>query len=512
MVGGGDARLLVASATGLNRYGTTPRPRPEAIHFSSSTASSVSDYGFALCDLLRRRMLRAVLRGVVGFATIREAMADAVREEIAAWLGLEPDEADVVLSPSGTDTELLAVMLALAAGGSLTNVLIAPEETGRGVVLAGGGTFFDDTAAAGLPVRKGTAAWPDRVVRVSSVSIRDEEGLVRPAARIAADTRAAVVEALARGDRVLLHVLLGSKTGLSAPDLDLAAELEREAGGRLDVVVDACQLRVTPGILGGLVRRGWLVQVTGSKFLTGPPFSGALVIPGVLRGRANATRALQATAAAVSRPREWPTLWRDTSPGPARPLASPGPLLRWAAALAEAALLRAVPVELSRYAFASFGAALRDRLARSAVLRPLDPIDEHLADLGDEPPGLAAHSIICFAILDQDGGRPLSLAECQRLFELLNSDVSGLLPGLGPTDRALAAQPAHIGQPVELRPGASGAPSVLRLVVGARFFTIVGFAEEGATEAALASEIADATRAIDKLELLVRHWAALRPA
>ena len=38
LVAGGDTRLRVDPAHGLNRYGTAPRPRPEAVHFSSSTA------------------------------------------------------------------------------------------------------------------------------------------------------------------------------------------------------------------------------------------------------------------------------------------------------------------------------------------------------------------------------------------------------------------------------------------------------------------------------------------
>ena len=40
LVAGGDTRLRVDPASGLNRYGTVPRPRPDAVQFSSSTASS----------------------------------------------------------------------------------------------------------------------------------------------------------------------------------------------------------------------------------------------------------------------------------------------------------------------------------------------------------------------------------------------------------------------------------------------------------------------------------------
>ncbi|MGA8380343.1 MAG: hypothetical protein WB710_04345, partial [Stellaceae bacterium] len=65
----------------------------------------------------------------------------------------------------------------------------------------------------------------------------------------------------------------------------------------------------------------------------------------------------------------------------------------------------------------------------------------------------------------------------------------------------------HIGQPVTLAIGADRRElSILRLVVGARFFTIVGYAGAGAVEAALESEISDAIRAIEKLELVAMRW------
>ena len=63
-----------------------------------------------------------------------------------------------------------------------------------------------------------------------------------------------------------------------------------------------------------------------------------------------------------------------------------------------------------------------------------------------------------------------------------------------------------------LRPDSTEAPTVLRLVVGARFFTIVAYPADGDTEAALAGEIGDAGAALDTLELRVRHLAQLRPA
>jgi hypothetical protein len=334
LVAGGDARLAVDPKRGLNRYGTAPRPRPEAIHFSSSTASSISDYGFRLADALRRRLLARGL--ATDAAGLHADLADRVRGCIAELMELGLAEVDIALAASGTDTELQAVLLALAADpeAPLTNVLIAPEETGRGVVLAGAGRWFDDLAASGVPVAKGTPVWPRRVIDTRAVAVRGEDGSVRPAAAILDEVRAHVAAALAAGRRVLLHVVLGSKTGISAPPPDEVERLRALDPARIDVVVDACQLRVTPSLLGGLVRRGWMVQVTGSKFLTGPAFSGALLVPAAMRGRVPAMAGLLAVAPALAGPADWPASWH---PAPSTcPPGSYGPLFRWVVALGEA--------------------------------------------------------------------------------------------------------------------------------------------------------------------------------
>ena len=516
LVAGGDERLELDAATGLNRYGTVPRPRPEAIQFSSSTASSISDYGFRLCAGLQGRLLRRVVAHGAEAARPHVQLADAVRREIARLLGVDAGAGDIVLTASGTDTELLAVGLALAADDRpLANILIAPEETGRGVVLAGQGQYFGEQTALGLPVRKGEALWPQRRFAIRTVPIRDEAGGIRPVGRISAETRLHVEAALTARERVLLHLVLGSKTGISAPPLELIEELRALDPARVDVVVDACQLRVSPTLLGDLVRRGWMLQASGSKFLTGPAFSGALVLPRAMRERVAGLAALLRQAPGTSGPADWPPAWRDRLRLADAGEASMGALFRWVAALGEAELLGTLPVEFCHAAFEGFSAALLARLSASTVLVPLAPPDGHLADLGAGPPGLSARSIICFALARDDGSgvcRPVSLEECQLLFECLNKDVSGWLEGLAPAERRLAARPAHIGQPVALRPDCPAAPIVLRLVVGARFFTIVGFPDDGDCEAALAGEIGDAVTALDKLELLVRHLPELRRA
>ena len=520
LAAGGDSRLIIDPQTGLNRYGTAPRPRPEAVHFSSSTASSISDYGFTLCEMLRHDLLLTAVREGVPLDEFRRQLTDAVITELLHLLAIEPAAADVALAPSGSDTELLAVMLAASVGNEpLTNVLIAPEETGRAVALAGAGRFFDDLAGSGAAVRKGQEAWPDRTIEVRQVAIRAGDGRPRATAEVEAELRSIVKAALAQGHRILLHVLACSKTGLSAPSTSGASEIVAMAPDRIDVVVDACQMRTPRDEIAGWVRRGWMVQLSGSKFFTGPPFAGALTIPLHYRERAARVRALLAAAPGAGRPEDWNPWWRPRlMPSAASSPASFGYLFRWLPAIAEAHLLDALPSQSCREVFGEFRSSLVARIARSKFLTAIAPPDASDSAREDPrcahgPTDLSMHSIVCFAVNVQDRSgdrRTLDAQECQRLFELLNFDLSQRLGPLTQAERITAAQCAHIGQAVTLYIGCDQRElSILRMVIGARFFTIVGYAGSGATEAALASEIADAIRAIDKVELLAERWGQI---
>ena len=492
---GGDARIAGAPGGGMNRYGATSRPRPEAVHFSSSTASSVSDYAFAALDRLRRSwLLRTLFDDEAGADA---AFTDALRVEILARLGLGEEEADVVLVPSGTDTELLAVMFALAAGPSLANILMAPEESGRAVAVAAAGRAF---SGGGEPL------WPQADIAVSRVGVRDAAGRLYAQAEIERATEAALQAGLGAKPRALLHALIGSKTGVTAPSAAFVAALGAPSE-RVDVVADACQWRVPGQILGELVRAGWMVQISGSKFFTGPPFCGALVAPARLRTRRTAIARLWAQAPAVAPAAFWPRPWREAF-APDGPPASFGPLLRWAGALVEAELFDAVPIELARRAFAVFSAALRERLARCRHLVEWDAPEPLKAQNFAE---IAGASIVCVAPrVEAEGGalQRLGAAESDTLFRALNADLTGRLGGLDQLQAALARQPFHIGQAVDLTPGSTPPNVVLRLVIGARLFSAIAMAGER-FNAALDTEIYDALRAVDKAELILARWREL---
>jgi hypothetical protein len=78
----------------------------------------------------------------------------------------------------------------------------------------------------------------------------------------------------------VLHVVIGSKTGLVYPSLRLVRALQAELGEQLLVAVDACQLRCKLSAVREYVQDlDAFVLVTGSKFFCGPAFCGAVVVP-----------------------------------------------------------------------------------------------------------------------------------------------------------------------------------------------------------------------------------------
>jgi hypothetical protein len=149
-------------------------------------------------------------------------------------------------------------------------------------------------------------------------------------------------------------------------------------------------------------------------------------------------------------------------------------------ALFEAQLYQMIPDSLRQSSFNRFRSALNARLDQSAWLVRLDLLEpKELRD--EEPLNLATTSIICFSVMvaQRDGSRrALDEAECRKIFELLNIDVSDKLGQLSPGQRSLARIQAHIGQPVFLQ-SQDGGRTALRLVLGARFFGIVAHAGPG---------------------------------
>jgi len=256
-----------------------------------------------------------------------------------------PTGTSVILAASGTDSELLALALGQAVSGNrpITTILLAPEETGSGVPMAAIGRHFAIDTANGHDVTKASPIYGFREdTKLVSIPLRDRFGEVRPSADVESDIRAAVDLAIVEDRQILLHALDLSKTGLLAPSLSLLRDLRTLHEDRVEIVVDACQMRVQPDVLHDYLAIGAIVQITGSKFLTGPPFAGAVLIPrqmSTLLKSGTIPEGLDAYFSTGDFPRT-ASIARNLPPG-----ANFGLILRWRAALAELNAFLAVPDE-----------------------------------------------------------------------------------------------------------------------------------------------------------------------
>ena len=154
LASGGDTRLALDPATRLNGYGCRPYPRPEAITFASSTATSVSERAYGAAEAAQAALIRAALSQ--GLEPAFDARVEALRRELVDLLELGGRGVEIVFSPSGTDSELHAVFVARAVLGTpLASIIVASDETGSGVPEASCGKHFSTRTAQGAAVEKG---------------------------------------------------------------------------------------------------------------------------------------------------------------------------------------------------------------------------------------------------------------------------------------------------------------------------------------------------------------------
>jgi len=424
---GGDCRLALDPVTGRSRYGCTASPDPGPADFGSATASIVSPQGFDAARALRRRLAEADGREPRGATYARELQR--LRDELVELCGLRDVAGlDVVFAASGTDLHVIVAELVSGTAAAPTVCInIEPQETGSGVPAALAGRHFSGWTALGSPVSEGAASGVGGG-EVVTLAARAPDGALRPAGEVEAELNAVAKAAVDAGRKVLLTVADASKTGLISPGLEAVAALRERFGERIDVLIDACQFRIAPQTLRAYLHHGFLVAVTGSKFLTGPTFSGALLVPGSAADRLRA-RLPRPGLRPYSARAEWPAGW--VAGAALTDVANYGLLLRWEAALSELRGFRALPEAAIEAAARGFADAVQTRLDADPCFERLEtrPLDRSALGAGG---GWDAAPTIFPFLLRGDAGRGgfLSLAAQRDVY------------------RGLMARRVRLGQPV----------------------------------------------------------------
>ena len=460
LASGGDDRLSLVPNTGFNMYGCSGVPRDRALTLSSSTASSVSERAYERLGRAREQLIERA--AVKGFDEAFDQHIEFSRESLRICLGQDGSQAEVVFSPSGTDSQLHALVIAKAVlGGPLTTIVAGSDQTGSGTVFTARGRHFNRRTGTGKAVIKGAPLTdcPDDF-NCLDIPFATPAGAWRALEEIDACVVQAVENEVCRGRKVLLQAMHASKFGLRAPSDDCLAELSRRWPDDLLVVVDACQARIGREKIAQYLERGYALLVTGSKFFMGPPFSGALLVPkrlsDIVSAKPFSLRALGAYLDRSCLPFAWASLREQFKLTP-----NLGQWLRWEAALEEMRLYRMLPDQFRSLVLSQLQTLVPELISASKHLVPLElPAALMARDSADEE--FVSSTIFPFVIRTAGIYAPLSWSKT--LCETLNlSDVTAS------HDAAQGAGPAcHIGQPVALSlPGAieTAAP---RICIGSR--------------------------------------------
>ncbi|SHH61831.1 hypothetical protein SAMN05444169_8385 [Bradyrhizobium erythrophlei] len=511
--GGGDPRLSIDPASGLNQYGCRPLPCPGTLSFASSTATSISERAYARASDARESLMRSAI--AVGIEQALDARIEAMRGELKDHFGLSRSGVEVVFSPSGTDSQLQALFLTRAVlGPALTTVIVAADQTGSGTGDTARGRHFSTATASGSRVRKGepVAGLAHSVTSVA-LPLFDATGHCRPQADSDSRVLSAVEKSLADGSGVLLQIMDSSKLGWRAPSEQCLDEIRRRWPDRVQIVVDACQMRLGRPRLRKYLDRGCIVIVTGSKFFTGPAFSGALLVPAGFSGVLDAVPRIAPGLYEYSSRGDWPSSWPALRARfPVR--ANFGQWLRWEAALAEIRSYYSVPDEFRSLALTTFGQGVKQIIASSRSLHLLPPQETLQAtpqDGGVDDEELAQPTIFPFVIRHE--GRALSLADCRKIHRALSRNAGDAIAvNESGREQQIAAQPCLVGQPVALGEATAHPVAALRICAGARLVT-EAWSPDGETAAAnVRRELGRVGAVVSKIEWLLAHLGVLPSA
>ncbi len=393
-----DLRLHLDPETGVNAYGVPPFPQEEVGEWGSATASAVSQASF---QVLRQ------WAPMVAENPDRRPIQENLARELLRVMGLDAVHYGANLYSSGSNALSRGGQHVLGQMKNPLLILCQGSETGSRVPEA-----LRDALGCTM-------------AEVISLPVRTEVGDLIPAALRDDLCWTQAVHWLKSGRQVLLVLTDGTKTGQVVPGVDCTREMVARYPEQLHVLVDACQLRVAWSRVKDYLDWGWPVAITGSKFVGGPPFSGALLYP---------------------RARYQDVGWDG-------PVLGLGALLRWVSALTEMKRWHVVPKEeLGRY-LARFQAALEQRVEGwpALTLESMPGLER-----GSDPELWDVHPTIFPFEVRGPTGHLLEREALEALYRRLPQAGAGVR--------------GRWGQPVRLGGGGSQGPErwALRLCLGAR--------------------------------------------
>lgn len=466
---GGDDRISLSENTTVNKYGCTPYPNPSLISFSSSTASIVSEAAFSAAEDLRDTIMLALEDELP--VTVYTHELNRIKHELLCLCALDDmANLEVIFGASGTDLHLIAAQLTTASK-NLPLLAIMPDvnETGSGVSAALTSCHFGNFSALGQNVTKGLPVKYTNAVEVVSVSMRFADGNLRPEAVIDAEIEALVENAVKLGQSVLLILVDTSKTGLISPSLACAIKLKKCYPSLVNILVDACQFRISSATLRAYLEFDFMVMITGSKFLTGPVFCGALLVPQLVANEMLSQPTPLGLSKYSSRA-EWPENCMASKS--LNNVANFGLLLRWQSALEELKQFKSLSdIQIGNFT-QRFANAIQNRLKSDEKFSQVSvrPLRRHL--LNNECNWDELPTIFTFKMFREGKNglkQQLNHQETLQIHQWLQMNpINKNRPDIKTIDANVETMQCQLGQPVFIGRHEGQPISGLRLCLSAR--------------------------------------------
>ena len=298
------------------------------------------------------------------------------------------------------------------------------------------------------------------------ISLRDENGELKSSKELDTEVFNAISKTNELGGHIVLHTMDQSKLGYQSPSQEMIQKLDTLDNLSMQIIVDGAQLRLDPKDIQNYLSKGYIVSTTGSKYFTGPPYSGALIVPKSVCDSINAVKkTLPKGLNTYYNHTDWPTSWfcsKDLSDG-----FNYGSYMRWNAAIVEMDRYYRTPILYRNLGIEMFCNFVEDSIKDSTFLEPLFKDEAKINSFNTEEFGLRnIRTIFPFFILKN--GEVLSTDNVKKLYTLLNSDISDQFEGSSIEIIRLAAQKCHIGQAVNVKYGNDIQSAILRISLGAR--------------------------------------------
>lgn len=486
LVEGGDDRLCL-NDNGVNKYYCPPYPVNPGTTFlrSSCTCSPPTKDGFERAC--------AVVRNLWKQESIFSSCMEDVRRRIVQSLKLNDHETFCILHPSGSDAELLPLLVAIGRMERLdsypiVNIVSAAGEVGSGTAPAAAGKHFSTISPSGYKVKQDTtiSSFPTSTL-VVQLSPRGKDGTPVNFDNLVREQMREIGEKY-RNAVVIFHAVDGSKTGLKLPSHEVIEELQHTWGQRLVVVLDACQGRSDFEEYRWFLRKGGLVLLTGSKFFGGPGFCGAVLFSSSVKEELERLSSIpDGISFYITKNEVAESMKHLRSKLPSLPR-NIGLLLRWECAL----------TEMERWSDIVNCNAIVDRWSRG--VRTI--VENHFSfirvlmdeDWSEEISGMNS---ILNLIVYKKNGEVMNLNELKMLHKMLASCMTDVIRRCWTEEESsIAYRICLIGQPVKL-----GDKSVIRLALGASQIRAV---HEG--KCTLEDLLQEDWKILEKLQLLMKYW------